>query len=115
MLPISYGEIIYDNYTMCSVDVGPLPEAAELNTILTAASLKYGNDELLKFNLRVNRIVLEDGTEIRSEYSLYSTEEGKEIAEAQYKKYQWVFATVLVLIIAVVAVIGAEILKRRLM
>lgn len=115
MLPISYGEIIYDNYTMCSVDVGPLPETAELNTILTAASLKYGNDELLKFNLRVNRIVLEDGTEIRSEYSLYSMEEGKEIAEGQYKRYQWVFATVLVLLMAVVAVIGAEILKRRLM
>lgn len=115
MLPISYGEIIYDNYTLCSVDVGPLPEKAELNTILTAAALKYGNDELLRFNLRVNRIVLEDGSEIRSEYSLYSVEEGKELAQKQYKKHEWIYATVLVLVIAAFAVIGAEILKRRLM
>lgn len=115
ILPISYGEIIYDNYQLCSVDVGPLPETGELNTIMTSATLKYGNDELLKFNLRINRIVLEDGTEVRSEYTLYSIEEGQEIAEKQYKKHEWIFATILVLIIAAVAVVGAEMLKRRLM
>ena len=115
MLPISYGEIIYDNYNLCSADVGPLPEKAELNTLLTTASLKYGNDELLKFNLRVNRIVLEDGSELRSEYSLYSVEEGQAQADRQYQKHEWMYAAILVLVIAAVAIVGAEVLKRRLM
>lgn len=115
MLPISYGEIIYDNYDLCSVDVGTLPEKAELNVILTSAVLKYGNDELMKFNLRTNRIVFEDGSEVRSDFSLYSMEEGKEIAARQYKKSEWIYAAIIVLVIAVFAVVGAEILKRRLM
>ena len=77
--------------------------------------MKYGNDELLKFNLRVNRIVLEDGSELRSEYSLYSVEEGQAQADRQYQKHEWMYAAVLVLVIAAVAIVGAEVLKRRLM
>lgn len=115
LLPISYGEIIFNNYTSCSVDIGPLPSSGELNALLTTGVLKYNNDELLTFRLRTNRIVYEDGSEQRSEFSLYSNEEGEKIAQEQYKRNQWILVSVFVCICAVVVVIGAEILRRRLM
>lgn len=115
LLPVSYGEIIFNNYTSCSVDIGPLPESCELNTLLTTGILKYDNDELLTFRLRTNRIVFQNGSEQRSEYSLYSNEEGEQMAHDQYKKNQWIIVSVGVCIFAALAVVGAEFLKRRLM
>ncbi len=115
LLPVSYGEIIFNNYTSCSVDIGPLPESGELNTLLTTGVLRYDNDELLTFRLRTNRIVFEDGSEQRSEYSLYSNEEGEKIADDQYKKNQWIIVSIGVCTCAALAVVGAEFLKRRMM
>lgn len=115
LLPVSYGEIIFNNYTSCSVDIGPLPESGELNSLLTTGVLRYDNDELLTFRLRTNRIVFEDGSEQRSEYSLYSNEEGKKMADDQYKKNQWIIVSIGVCICAALAVVGAEFLKRRMM
>ena len=114
-LPVSYGEIILDNYKACTLEIAPLPESCGLNEILTTAVLKYKNDELLNMRLRVNRIVLEDGREYRTEYELYSEEEGAIKASEQYKKNDWIFAAGLVCGCAVIAVVVAEFLKRRLM
>ena len=114
-LPLSYGEIILDNYTSCSIDLAPLPASGELDKMLTTGVLKYKNDELHNISLRVYRIVLENGQEYRSDYSLYSEEDGAQRAASQYKKNDWVFVSGLVCGCAIIAVVAAEFLKRRLM
>lgn len=114
-LPMSYGEIILDNYTSCSVALAPLPASGELDKILTTGVLKYKNDELMRISLRVYRIVLENGQEYRSDYSLYSEEDGAQRAALQYKRNDWIFVSGLVCGCAIIAVFAAEFLKRRLM
>ena len=115
--PVTYGIIVETNIEDCSIVpiTEELPESAELNQILNRAELKYGNDTLLEVDLRVVKIVTADGRQYSADYVLYNIEDGALQAQRQYKKDGWIIAVGLVLVMAVVAVLAAEYIKRKIL
>ena len=115
-LPLDYGMLVVGSLDECSITPvsDELPASAELNTILTRAELKYKDDVLLKVDLRVIRIVTEDGRQFSADYVLYDINSGTEQAQRQYKKNDWVIAVGIVIGVAVVSIVIAELLRKKL-
>ncbi len=116
LFPSKYGSQLAYSEKDCYLEIneGQLPESAELGEVIASGKLKFGNDVLMNVLLRASKIQMQNGTVRSEDYVLYSIEDGAEQAEHQYKKNDWILAVGLVCGIALVAVVAAEVAKRKI-
>ncbi len=112
-----YYESLQENYEDCTVSLSSnLPEAdIKPGDLLGKGELYYGNDLLLSFDLRVVRIVSDDGKMISSDYSLFEPDNYLEQMDSQYNMFEFIPYALLVVVLAFGGIAAARYVRQKWM
>lgn len=112
-----YYESLQENYEDCTVSLSSNTSEADIKPgeILGRGELYYKNDLLLSFDLRVVRIVSDDGKMISSDYSLFEPDNYLEQMDEQYNMFEFIPYAIIVVVLAFACIAAARYVRQKWM
>ena len=112
-----YFEKLQENHSQCTITLSSNQSdvAVKPGELLGLGELYFQNDLLLSFDLRVVRIVSDDGKMISSDYSLYEPENYLEQIDDQYDALEFIPYSILVIVFAFAAIAAARYVRQKWM